>query len=103
MKGIYLWFCCRRSCYLYILQDICFYLAKKKFCCCYSYYSVKVLESPGISSKVLEKSRNFDAKSREKSKNKSWKVLEFESVFLVGTWVWRSKFNRGSYGFVKLL
>ena len=30
MKVIYLWFCCRRSCYLYILQNACFYIAKKE-------------------------------------------------------------------------
>ena len=48
----------------------------------------KFLESPGILSTVLEKSWNFDAKSPGKGKKnpgKSWKVLEFESVFLVET------------------
>ena len=53
------------------------FILEKKKNCCYSYNSVKVLESPGISSKVLEKSWNFDAKSEKK-------VLEFE-IFLVGT------------------
>ena len=38
-------------------------------------------KNPGISPKVLEKSSNFDAKSP----GKSWKVLEFESIFLGGT------------------
>ena len=66
-----------------MLQDVCFYFAKKKFCCCYSFNSVKVLKSPGISSKVLEKSWNFDVKSP----GKPWKVMEFESIFLVGPMV----------------
>ena len=47
-KGIYFCFYCGRSWYLYILQDVCFYFTRKKFYCCYSYNSVKVLESPGI-------------------------------------------------------
>ena len=29
MKGIYFYFYCRRSCYLYILQDLCFYCKKE--------------------------------------------------------------------------
>ena len=61
-----------------------FILQKKKFCCCYLCNSVKVLESPGISSKVLENSWNFDEKSPGKSEKKSWKVLEFESFFFSG-------------------
>ena len=80
MKGIYLWFCCRRSCYLYILQDICFDLGKKKFCCCYSYYSVEVLEvlefrrkswkSPGtLMQKVVKKVK--------KGPGKSWNLNQF--------------------------
>ena len=83
-KEIYFCYYCRRSCYLYILQNVCFYFARKKFCCCYSYDAVKVLESPGIPSKVLEKSWNFDAKSPGKIEKKSWKVLEFESFFFGG-------------------
>ena len=74
MKGIYFCFYFRRSYYLYLLQDVCFYFEKKKkrkFCCCYSYNSVK----------VLEKSWNVNAKSHGKSEKKSWKVLEFESFF----------------------
>ena len=74
-KGIYFCFYCRSSCYLYALQDVCFYFAKNKFYCSNSYNSVKVLESFGISSKVLEKSWNFDAKSRGKSE-KSPESLE---------------------------
>ena len=84
MKSIYFCFYCRRSCYLYILQDVYFYFAEKKFYCCYLYNSVKALENPGIYLKVLEKSLNFDAKSHGKSDKKSWKVLEFDSIFLVG-------------------
>ena len=44
MKGIYCCFYLRRSSYLYILQGVCFYFAKKKFYCCYSYKSLKTLE-----------------------------------------------------------
>ena len=58
-----------------------FILQKKKFFCCYSYNSVKVLESPGILLKVLEKSWNFDAKSCGKTKKKSpgkfWNLNQF--------------------------
>ena len=85
MKGIYFCFYYWRSCYLYILQVVCFYFVKNKYCCCYSHNYVKILKSPGILSKVLERSWNFDAKSPGKSEKKSWKVLEFESIFLVGT------------------
>ena len=46
---------------------------KNKFFSFYSCSSVKVLESPGISLKVLERSWNFDAKSPRKSEKK---VLE---------------------------
>ena len=60
LKGIYFCFCCRRSCYLYILQVVWVYSGKKKFCCCYLYNYVKILESPEISLKVLEKSRNLN-------------------------------------------
>ena len=60
---------------------------KNKFCCCYSYNSVKVLKSPEILSKVLEKSWNFDAKCPGKSEKKSLKVLEFESIFFGGNYV----------------
>ena len=84
-NGIYFCFYCRRSRYLYILHNVCFYFTRQKFYCCYSCSSVKVLEIPGILSKVLEKSRDFDAKSPGKREKKSWKVLEFESIFLVGT------------------
>ena len=39
---------------IYIYYRMCFYFAKKKFCC-YLYNSVKVLESPGtLMRKVLE-------------------------------------------------
>ena len=62
-KGIYFCFYCGRSCYLYILQDVCFYFTRKKVYCCYSYNSVKVLEFC----------------------QNSWKFLEFESIFLMGT------------------
>ena len=64
-----------------------FLFCKKEFCFCYSYNSVKVLGSPGILLKVLEKSWNLDAKSPGKSEKKSWKVLEFKSIFLVGTMI----------------
>ena len=77
-KGIYFCFYCGRNWYLYILQDVCFCFTRKAFYCCYSYNSVKVLESPGTLSKILEKSWNFDAKSLEKVKKKSWKVQKFE-------------------------
>ena len=79
-KGIFFCFYCRRSCYLYISQDVCFCFTRKKLYCCYSYNFVKVRESPGISSKVLEKSWNSDAKSPGKSKKKSWKVLESPGI-----------------------
>ena len=68
MKGICFCLYCRRSCYLY--YRMCFYFAKKKFYCCYLYNSVKVLESPGISSKGLKKCWNFDARSPEKREKK---------------------------------
>ena len=64
-------------CYLYILQDVCFYFTKNKFYCCYSYNSVNVPESPGILSKVLEKSWNFDAKNPGNSEEKSWNLKQF--------------------------
>ena len=48
---------------MYIYYKICFYFAKNKFCCCYSYNSVRLLESPGILLKLLEKSWDFDGKS----------------------------------------
>ena len=67
--------------YVFILQE-------KTFCCCYSCNSVKVPGSPGISLKVLEKSWNFDAKGPGKSEKKSWKVLEFESIFFGGNHVY---------------
>ena len=51
MKDIYFCFYCRGSCYL--CRRSCFYFARKKFYCGYSYTSVKVLESPGIASKVV--------------------------------------------------
>ena len=85
LRKVFFCFYFRRSCYLYILQDVCFYFAKKKICCCYSYSSVRALENPGISLKVLEKSWNFDAKTPRKSEKKFWKVLEFESIFLLET------------------
>ena len=66
MKVIYLCFYYSRSCYLNIIQDVCFYFTRKKFYCCYSYNSLKVLESPG---KVLEKV--------EKSPGKSWNLKYF--------------------------
>ena len=56
-KGIYFWFYCRRSFYLYMPQDVCFYFAKKKFCCCYSYNCKspgKSWKSPGTVKKVCE-------------------------------------------------
>ena len=81
MKGIYFCFYNRRSCYLYMLQEVCFYFAKKKFCCCYSYNSVKVLETPGIALKVLETSWNVDARKVleriKKSPGKSWNLNQF--------------------------
>ena len=47
-----------------------FILQKKKFCCCYSYNSVKVQESPGIlMQKVLEKLK--------KSPGKFWNLNQF--------------------------
>ena len=58
-----------------------FVFYKKEIYCCYLYNSIKVLESPGILSKLLEKSRNFDGKSPGKSGKKSWKVLEFKLIF----------------------
>ena len=51
----------------------------------------KSLESPGILLKVLEKSFNFYVKSPGKSEKKFWRVLEFESVFLVGTMTWHNR------------
>ena len=65
-----------------------FLFYKKEFLFCDLYNTIKVLESPGISSQALEKSWNFDAKSPGKSEKRSWKDLEFESIFLVGT-MWR--------------
>ena len=59
----YFCFYSRWSCSLYVLHDVCFYFTRKKFYCGYSYTSVKVLESPGIASKVLQKFWNFEAKS----------------------------------------
>ena len=47
--------------------------------------SQKVLESPGISKKVLEKSWKLECKSPGKSEKKSWKVLEFDIKFSVAT------------------
>ena len=70
-------FYCRRSYYLYILQDICLYFTRNTFYSCYSYNSVKVLESLRISSKVLEKSWNFDAKSPVKSEKTSWNLNQY--------------------------
>ena len=61
---------------IYIYYRMCvFILQKWNFCCGYSYNYVKVLESPGILLKVLEKSWNSDAKSPGKSEKNSWKVL----------------------------
>ena len=62
---------------------VCFYFAKKKFCCCYLYNSIKVLGSPGISSKVLEKSWNFDAKSPGKNEKKFGKVVESPRILII--------------------
>ena len=45
---------------------------------------VLLRKSPGILSKVLEKSWSFHAESPGKSVKKPWKVLEFESIFLGG-------------------
>ena len=70
-KAIFFCFYCRRSWYLYIVQDVCFYFAKKEILLL---LFVQLRKSPG-------KSWNFDAKSSGKTKKKSWKVLEFESVF----------------------
>ena len=55
------------------------FFANKKFCYCYSYNSVEVLESPGMSLTVLEKSWNFE-KVLVKVKNISWKVLESPGI-----------------------
>ena len=68
MKVIYLCFYYSRSCYLNIIQDVCFYFTRKKFYC-YSYNSLKVLESPG---KVLEKSWK-----------KLKKVLESRGIWII--------------------
>ena len=59
------------------------FFANKKFCCCYSYNSVEVLESPGMSLTVLEKSWNFakslgkDEKHFLESSGKSWNFNHF--------------------------
>ena len=77
-KGIYFCFYCGRSCYLYILQDVCFYFTRKKVYCCYSYNSVKVLE--------------FCQKSW-KSPGKSWNLNQF---FWWETW--NIKFTPSLFG-----
>ena len=66
-----------------------FVFYKKEIYCCYLYNSIKVLESPGILSKLLEKSRNFDGKSPGKSGKKSWKVLEFKLIFFFFFLPWK--------------
>ena len=43
------------------------------------------MDSPEIVLKVLERSWNLEAKTLGKSEEKSWKVVDFESIFLVGT------------------
>ena len=48
MKGIYFCFYCRLSCYLYIIQDVCFYFAKKDILLL---LFVQLCKSPG---KILE-------------------------------------------------
>ena len=52
------------------------FLYKKKFYCVYSCTSVKVMESPGIASKVREKSWNFGKKPWKKWK----KVLKSPGI-----------------------
>ena len=62
---------------LYMLQDVCFYFTKKEILLL---LLVQLHKSPGILSKILEKSWNFDAKSPEKcekSPRKSWNLNQF--------------------------
>ena len=72
--------------YIYYRMYV-FILLKKKICCCYSYSSVRALENPGISLKVLEKSWNFDAKSPRKSEKKVLESLGIWINFFVGNHV----------------
>ena len=66
--------------FLFCKKEILFLLFEQ-LCKC-SARSWNFVKSPG---KVLEKSWNFDGKRPGKSEKKSWKVLEFESIFSVGT------------------
>ena len=92
MKGIYFYFYCRRSCYLYIPQDICFYFTRKKFYWCHSHKSVKVLESPGtLMQKVLKKQKNV-----LESPGKSWNSNKF---FWWEPWLWRNIARAGTQHF----
>ena len=77
-KGIFFAFTLEGAVIYIYYRMYVFILQKKKNCCCYLYSSIKALENPGISLKVLEKSWNFAAKSPRKSEKNFWKVLEFE-------------------------
>ena len=50
---------------------------KKKFCWCYSFNTIKVLESPGMLLKVLEYPWNFDVKIPGKGEKKFWNLNQF--------------------------
>ena len=75
MKGIYFYFYCRRSCYLYILQDLCFYCKKEILLLLF----LQLCKSPGKSWNFVESPGKvlwwkFDAKSHGKSEKKSWNL-----------------------------
>ena len=73
VEGAYIYIYCRM--YVFILQ-------KRNFVVAICITPWKTLESPGIMSKLLEKSWNFDAKSPRKNEKKSWKVLESPRIWI---------------------
>ena len=65
--------------YIYYRMYV-FILQKKNFCCCYSYNSVKVLESRRKSWESTGTLMQKVLQEVKKRPGKSWKVLEFESI-----------------------